>query len=98
VSTRDAFSTIIAPVISEKSYALREEGVYVFEVAGRATKVEVRGAVERLFNVHVVKVNTLNRKGKGRRSRRTGRVSVEPTRKLAYVTLREGERIELLES
>lgn len=98
MSGRDPYATVVAPIISEKSYGLREEGVYVFEVASRATKVDVRAAVERLFGVHVVKVNTLNRKGKARRSRRTGRVSVEPTRKLAYVTLREGERIELLES
>lgn len=98
MSGRDAFATIVAPIVSEKSYALREQGVYVFEVAPRATKVDIRHAVEQLFNVHVVKVNTLNRKGKHRRSRRTGRESQEPTRKIAYVTLRDGERIELLES
>ena len=68
---RDAMSVLIRPVVSEKSYALMERSVYVFIVDPRATKIEVRHAVEQAFGVRVTKVNTLNRKGKATRNRRT---------------------------
>ena len=69
---KDARQVIIEPVVSEKSYTLLEEGVYTFRVHPTASKPEIRDAVERIFGVSVIKVNTLNRKGKSRRNRRTG--------------------------
>ena len=60
---------VIAPVISEKSYEQLEQNVYVFKVHTSASKPEIRRAVESIFDVAVTKVNTLNRKGKVRRSK-----------------------------
>ena len=65
---RDAMSVLIRPVVSEKSYALMDRSVYVFIVDPRATKIEVRHAVEQAFGVRVTNVNTLNRKGKATRT------------------------------
>jgi large subunit ribosomal protein L23 len=96
---RDATTILLRPVVSEKSYGLMEAGVYVFEVDPKATKVEVRLAVEQLFHVKVTKVNTLNRKGKAVRNRRTGRVGGHrPDAKRAIVTLAAGDTINLFEN
>jgi large subunit ribosomal protein L23 len=84
-------------VVSEKSYALMEDGVYVFVVAPDATRIEVRQAVESAFSVRVTKVNTLNRKGKLRRNRRTNTIGKRPDTKRAVVTLAGGDRIDLFE-
>ena len=92
---RDARDVIIAPVVSEKSYALIESNVYTFLVHPDAAKPEIRAAVEEIFNVKVAKVNTLNRKGKTSRNRRTGRPGSRPDRKRAIVTLVEGDSIDL---
>ena len=67
----DARSVIIRPVVSEKSYDLIEGNVYTFVVHNDANKTQIRQAIEQIFGVRVVKVNTLNRKGKRMRSRRT---------------------------
>jgi large subunit ribosomal protein L23 len=61
---RDAMSILIRPVVSEKTYGLMDNHTYVFVVDPRATKIDVRNAVEQAFNVKVTNVNTLNRKGK----------------------------------
>lgn len=92
---RDARDVIIAPVVSEKSYALIEGNVYTFLVHPDAAKPEIRAAIEEIFNVKVLKVNTLNRKGKTTRNRRTGRLGSRPDRKRAIVTLVEGDSIDL---
>jgi large subunit ribosomal protein L23 len=92
---KDVRQVIIEPVVSEKSYALLEEGVYTFRVHPSATKPEIRDAVERIFGVSVTKVNTLNRDGKRRRNRRTGGYGKRPDTKRAFVTLAEGDSIEL---
>lgn len=97
MSGRDPRDVIVAPVISEKSYALMDENVYTFLVHSRANKVEIRSAVETLFGVHVLNVNTLQRKGKRRRNRRTGDWNKRPDQKRAVVTLAEGDRIDLFE-
>ena len=65
---KDPRDIILAPVVSEKSYALMELGVYTFKVHPSATKPEIRDAVEAIWGVEVSKVNTLNRKGKRRRT------------------------------
>ncbi|MBU6495579.1 MAG: 50S ribosomal protein L23 [Acidobacteria bacterium] len=95
---RDAMSVLIRPVVSEKSTRLMEDRTYIFVVDPRATKIDVRNAVEQAFNVKVKKVNTLNRPGKATRNRRTGVVGTRPSTKRAIVTLREGDSINLFES
>tara|TARA_B110000438_G_C15758556_1_gene626236 strand:- start:735 stop:1025 length:291 start_codon:yes stop_codon:yes gene_type:complete len=94
---KDARDVIVKPVVSEKSYALLEENVYTFEVAKEASKPEIRDAVESIFDVTVLKVNTLNRHGKRKRNRRTPTFHKRPDVKRAYVTLVEGDSIELFE-
>ena len=95
---RDAMSVLIRPVVSEKTYGMMDNHTYVFIVDPKATKVDVRNAVEQAFNVKVVNVNTLNRKGKSTRNRRTGVVGTRPSTKRAIVTLAEGDSINLFES
>ena len=84
---------IIRPVVSEKTYARNADfNAYTFVVAPTATKGQIRSAIEEIFeDVQVAKVNTLNRKGKKVRSRRTNTTSSRPTVKHAIVTLAEGE-------
>jgi large subunit ribosomal protein L23 len=95
---RDAMSILIRPVVSEKTYGLMDNHTYVFVVDPRATKIDVRNAVEQAFNVKVVNVNTLNRKGKSTRNRRTGVTGTKPGTKRAIVTLKEGDSINLFEN
>jgi large subunit ribosomal protein L23 len=94
----DPRDVILRPVVSEKSYALLEKGVYTFIVRPDANKIEIRQAVERVFSVTVIKVNTLNRKGKKKRHRRQPKFGKRPDTKRAIVTLAEGQRIPLFES
>jgi large subunit ribosomal protein L23 len=68
---KDYRDVIIKPVVSEKSYALLDQGVYTFVIHPDANKIEVRQAIEAIFNVRVVNVNTLNRPGKRKRNRRS---------------------------
>ncbi|HEX2041182.1 MAG TPA: 50S ribosomal protein L23 [Acidimicrobiales bacterium] len=89
---------VIRPVVSEKSYALLDNGVYTFVVDPRASKIEIRDAVESIFNVRVEKVNTLNRKGKRKRNRRQFTFGKRPDTKRAVVTLAPGARIDLFET
>jgi len=95
---RDAMSVLIRPVVSEKSYSLMDKSVYVFIVDPRATKIDVRHAVEQAFSVRVTKVNTLTRKGKATRNRRTNVRGQRPNQKRAMVTLAAGDTIDLFES
>lgn len=94
---KDVRDVIVAPVVSEKSYALMEEGVYTFRVHRSASKPEIRDAVQGIFGVRVAKVNTLNRKGKRKRNRRTFTYGSRPDTKRAIVTLVEGETIDLFQ-
>jgi large subunit ribosomal protein L23 len=85
---KDPRDILIAPVVSEKSYTLLEEGKYTFIVDPRANKTEIKIAVERIFDVKVDSVHTMNRQGKSRRTRfGTGK---RKDTKRAIVTLREG--------
>ena len=88
---------LIAPIVSEKSYGLSEAGVYTFKVHPSATKPEIHDAVEAIFNVKVTKVNTLNRKGKRKRNRRTFTFGSRPDTKRAIVTLAPGQTIDLFQ-
>jgi large subunit ribosomal protein L23 len=94
----DPRDVIIRPVVSEKSYALLDQGVYTFIVAPTANKVEIRRAVERVFNVKVLQVNTLNRPGKRKRNRRMSTFGKRPDTKRAIVKLAPGQTIPLFES
>jgi large subunit ribosomal protein L23 len=87
------YDTIIAPVITEKSTMASEHNKVVFQVAGTATKPEIKAAVEALFNVKVSAVNTLNRKGKKKRFR--GILGRQKDYKKAVVTLVEGHSIDV---
>lgn len=88
---KDPRDIIIAPIVSEKSYELIEEGVYTFRVHPSASKPEIRDAVESIWGVEVLKVNTLNRKGKRKRTRGTNRIGTTADTKRAIVTLAAGE-------
>ena len=79
---------IIAPVVSEKTYALMEQNTYTFYVATDSNKTQIKNAVEQIFGVKVDSVNTVNREGKRKRTR-TGWGRRKSTKR-AYVTLREG--------
>jgi large subunit ribosomal protein L23 len=87
------YDTIIAPVITEKSTYASEHNKVVFKVASKATKPEIKAAVEALFNVKVTGVNTLNRKGKTKRFR--GIAGRQKDYKKAVVTLAEGQSIDV---
>ena len=88
---------VIAPLITEKSMAGTVSQQYAFEVHPRATKTQIRHAVEEIFKVSVVKVNTVNVGGKQKNFARRGvRTSgKQPDWKKAIVTLKPGEKIEL---
>ena len=85
---KDPRDILLAPVVSEKSYSLLDEGKYTFLVDPRANKTEIKIAIETVFGVKVSSVNTLNRQGKTRRTR-TGTGKRKDTKR-AIVTLREG--------
>ena len=87
---------IIRPVVSEKSYAGIEENTYTFLVDKRSNKTEIKEAIQKIWNVQVTSVRTLNRKGKVKRRRfTTGKRADE---KRAIVTLAEGDSIEIFET
>ena len=86
---------IIAPVVSEKSYSLLDNNAYTFEVHPEANKTEIRQAVETIWGVKVVNVNTLNRKGKTKRFRFTQGKRSDTKR--AIVKLAPGDKIEIFE-
>ena len=95
---RDPRDVILAPVISEKSYGLIEEtNTYTFRVDTRANKTEIRQAVETIFNVTVVRVNTANRQGKRKRNRGDWTWGRQMHRKHAFVQLAPGEDIPIFE-
>ena len=85
---KDPRDILLAPVVSEKSYGLLDEGKYTFVVDPRANKTEIKIAVERVFGVKVDSVNTLNRQGKTRRTKFG--LGKRKNTKRAIVTLKEG--------
>lgn len=86
---------IIAPVVSEKSYSLLDNNAYTFQVHPQANKTEIRQAVEAIWGVKVVNVNTINRKGKTKRFRFTQGKRADTKR--AVVKLAPGDKIEIFE-
>ena len=89
----DPRDVLLAPVISEKSYGLIDEGKYTFLVRPDADKTEIKIAVEQVFNVKVSSVNTINRAGKRKRTR-VGFGKRNDTKR-AIVSLAAGDRIDL---
>ncbi len=85
---------LLAPLVSERSWALQEEGKYTFRVHPKANKLQVRKAVEALFSVNVERVWTLNQQGKPRQ-RRQGQRGHTSAWKKAIVKLQVGQRIEI---
>jgi large subunit ribosomal protein L23 len=94
VDTRH-YDVILAPHITEKSTLLSENNAVIFKVAGKATKPEIKAAVEALFEVKVVGVNTLTQKGKTKRWK--GKPYRRSDVKKAIVTLAEGQSIDVTE-
>jgi large subunit ribosomal protein L23 len=92
-SIADPRDILLAPVISEKSYGLVDQGKYTFIVRPDANKTQIKIAVEQVFNVRVTSVNTINRQGKRKRTR-LGFGSRNDTKR-AIVGLAEGDRIDL---
>ena len=90
---KDPREVIIRPIISEHSYDMMQENVYTFEVAKTSNKVEIAQAVEEIFDVTVVKVNTLNVKAKPKRVRY--QIGKTRTWKKAMVAVAEGDSIEI---
>lgn len=91
---RDAYTIIDRPLVTEKSMDLARTGKYTFKVSKDSNKIEIQQAIEKLFNVKVVKVNTISVRGKTVRGKRTGRT---PDWKKALVTLKAGDKIPILE-
>ena len=92
-TVKDPHDVLVAPVVSEKSYGLLDANKYTFLVRLDANKTEIKIAVERIFKVKVLGVNTLNRAGKTRRTRfGTGK---RPDTKRAIVTVADGQRIDI---
>ena len=88
-----AHEIIVRPIVSERSYAQMEENRYTFEVAKDANKYQIKDAVEELFDVKVVRVNTLNVKPKTKRVRYVA--GKTRSWKKAVVTVAEGQTIEV---
>ncbi|MEM8750198.1 MAG: 50S ribosomal protein L23 [Pseudomonadota bacterium] len=87
------YDVIVSPVITEKATLAAEANQVVFNVARDASKPEIKRAVEALFGVKVTAVNTVLRKGKAKRFR--GHLGQQSDKKLAFVTLAEGQSIDV---
>ena len=92
----DIRDVILAPIVSEKSYSLIDQNAYTFLVHPDANKTEIRQAVEQIWDVRVVSVNTVNRKGKSKRFRYT--VGKRKDTKRAIVKLAPDDKIEIFGS
>ena len=89
----DPRDVIIKPIVSEKSYSELNRNWYTFEVRPDANKTQIKIAIQQIFNVRVITVNTLNREGKRKRTR-TGFGRRKATKR-AIVTVAEGDRIDI---
>ena len=90
---KDHRDVLISPVVSEKSYGLLDANKYTFLVRPDANKTEIKIAVEKIFNVKVTSVNTINRQGKSRRTRNG--IGKRKDTKRAIVSLADGDRIDI---
>ena len=95
---KDPRDVILKPVVSEKSYGLLDANTYTFIVHPDANKTEIKQAVQAIFSVRVESVNTLNRKGKRKRNRRSNTFGKRPDVKRAIVSLAPDDRIDIFGS
>ncbi len=93
---KDHRDVLIAPVVSEKSYGLLDDNKYTFVVHPDANKTEIKIAVEKIFGVKVTAVNTMNRKGKARRTRNG--LGQRKNTKRAIVSVAAGQSIDIFSS
>jgi large subunit ribosomal protein L23 len=93
---KDPRDIILRPIISEKTYGLLDENKYTFAVDRRSNKTEIKQAIEHIFDVKVLSVNTMNRAGK--KKRRGLIVGKRPDVKRAIVTVAPGDEIELFDA
>ncbi|MGY1635163.1 50S ribosomal protein L23 [Geodermatophilus sp. SYSU D00742] len=93
MSVRDPRDVLLSPVISEKSYGLLDDNQYTFVVLPEANKTQIKIAVEQIFKVKVLGVNTINRQGKRKRAK--GGMGKRKDTKRAIVSLAPGDRIEI---
>ena len=91
---KDPRDVLLAPVVSEKSYGLLDENKYTFIVRPDANKTQIKIAVQQVFNVKVLAVNTINRQGKRKRSKGAVMGKRKDTKR-AIVSVAPGDRIEL---
>jgi len=95
-----AQNLIVTPRISEQTYQMSSDGVYVFNAPKEANRLEIKEAVETQYDVEVVKINTMILKGKKKPSNRKGKRPVYGNRKdikKAYITLKDGDKIGVFE-
>ena len=95
---KDPRDIILKPVVSEKSYGLLDDNTYTFLVAPSANKIEIRQAVEAIFNVKVLNVTTMNRQGKRKRNRRSNTLGQRSATKRAVVKVAADDRIDIFGS
>ncbi len=94
----NVYDVIKKPLITEKATERKEsQSQYLFEIDANATKVDIRKAIQEMFNVKVVDVRVMNVRGKSGRNPKTGRSTHVEHWKKAYVTLKKGEKIEFFE-
>ncbi|KKS94499.1 MAG: 50S ribosomal protein L23 [Candidatus Collierbacteria bacterium GW2011_GWB1_44_6] len=91
-------NTILKPVVTEKSYSLAKLDKYVFQVAPDASKYQIKKAVEDLFKVNVVSINTVKHAARKVKSMKTGRHITLPVNKKAIVQIKKGQTIEIFNS
>ncbi len=92
---KQPYDVLVKPLVSEKSMMLLEDNKYSFEVAKDANKIEIKYAVEKMFNVKVLRVTTRTIRGKVKRQGRYE--GKRPDKKKAIVTLQEGDKIQIFE-
>ena len=90
---KDYRDVLLAPVVSDKSYGLLDENKYTFLVATDANKTEIKIAVEKVFGVKVLSVNTMNREGKNKRTRFGDGKRKDTKRAIVHVAA--GDRIDI---
>ena len=89
------YEVLRRPLVTEKNATLQAQGKYAFEVAGEANKEQIKQAIEKAFKVTVTQVNVMTVSGKRKRVR--GRMTLSPSWKKAVVTLKPGDKIEIVE-
>lgn len=88
-------NTLLSPVVTEKSYALAEKDKYVFKVAPSANKYQIKKAIQDLFKVDVISINTVKKGARTVRSMRTGKYVNLPVSKKAIVQIKKGQKIDI---